>query len=121
MLFFKRQLKLLTFAFKSVRNSSLKESILKKDSYINININQIIRMSTSISVSHNDNSKIVNVYNNIIKPTLDKREYRGLELNNGMKCLLISDPTTDKSAASVDVHIGLILNKKNYYVYHFFI
>ena len=34
------------------------------------------------------------------------RLYRGLELENGMKVLLISDPTTDKSAAAMDVHVG---------------
>lgn len=41
-----------------------------------------------------------------IKSEGDKRSYRGLELDNGMKVLLISDPETDKSAASLDVHVG---------------
>ncbi|XP_076461437.1 insulin-degrading enzyme-like [Babylonia areolata] len=36
----------------------------------------------------------------------DLRQYRGLELNNGMKVLLVSDKDTDKSAAGMDVHIG---------------
>ena len=36
----------------------------------------------------------------------DKRMYRGLELQNNLKVLLISDPTTDKSSAALDVHIG---------------
>jgi hypothetical protein len=34
------------------------------------------------------------------------RLYRGVELVNGMKILLISDPETDKAAAAMDVHIG---------------
>jgi len=34
------------------------------------------------------------------------RIYRGLELKNGLKVLLISDPTTDKSSASLNVHVG---------------
>lgn len=42
----------------------------------------------------------------IIKSAEDKREYRGLQLNNGMKVILISDKTTDKSAAALDVNIG---------------
>lgn len=42
----------------------------------------------------------------IKKSPNDKRIYRGLILNNDMKVLLISDPTTDKSAASLDVEIG---------------
>ena len=49
---------------------------------------------------------IKNVTDDIIKSEEDKRLYRGLELNNGMKILLISDPTTDKSSASMDVNIG---------------
>ncbi len=52
-------------------------------------------------------SKVTRVYENIIKSKNDKRAYRGLELDNGMKCLLINDPETDRSAASVDVHIGI--------------
>jgi insulysin len=38
------------------------------------------------------------------------REYRGLELHNGIKCLLISDSKTDKSAAAVDVNIGYLVD-----------
>ena len=29
-----------------------------------------------------------------------------MELENGLKILLISDPETDKAAAAMDVHIG---------------
>lgn len=43
---------------------------------------------------------------NIIKSAGDNRSYRGLELNNHLKVLLVSDPTTDKSAAAMDVNIG---------------
>lgn len=51
---------------------------------------------------------IAKTYQNesITKSAADTRKYRGLELNNGMKILLISDPDTDKSSASMDVHIG---------------
>lgn len=42
----------------------------------------------------------------IIKSPEDKRVYRGLEFTNGLKAVLISDPTTDKSSAALDVHIG---------------
>lgn len=48
------------------------------------------------------------VYNDIPKSPRDDRLYRGLELNNNMKVLVISDPLTDKSAAALDVHIGKI-------------
>lgn len=42
----------------------------------------------------------------IIKSPLDKREYRGLTLNNKIKVLLISDSLTDKAAASLSVAAG---------------
>ena len=48
-------------------------------------------------------------YNNIIKSPNDKRDYRGLILHNKLKVLLISDPTTDKSAASLDVNVGKLI------------
>jgi len=60
-------------------------------------------MMSEVSVS----LKVNKVIDNIVKSPEDARLYRGLELKNGMKILLISDPTTDKSAASLDVHIGI--------------
>ncbi|MEL0320901.1 MAG: insulinase family protein, partial [Gammaproteobacteria bacterium] len=39
-------------------------------------------------------------------PGLSDREYRYLTLPNALKVLLISDPTTDKAAASMDVFVG---------------
>ena len=52
------------------------------------------------------NPKVKLVENNIVKSAEDKRAYRGLELSNGLKVLLVSDPSTDKSSAAIDVHIG---------------
>ncbi|CAL8128505.1 unnamed protein product [Orchesella dallaii] len=49
---------------------------------------------------------------NIVKSPLDKREYRGLVLPNDMKVLLISDPLTDKSAASLSVAVGSMNDPK---------
>lgn len=45
-------------------------------------------------------------FENIKKSPNDSQFYRGLILNNDMKVLLISDPTTDKSAVSLDVNVG---------------
>ncbi|CAL1686426.1 unnamed protein product [Lasius platythorax] len=45
-------------------------------------------------------------YDYIIKSENDDRSYRGLKLANEMKVLLISDPTIDRGAAALDVHIG---------------
>ncbi|KAH9525028.1 hypothetical protein Btru_000137 [Bulinus truncatus] len=49
----------------------------------------------------------------ISKSAADTRHYRGLELKNGMKILLISDPETDKSSAAMDVHIGHLKDPKD--------
>ncbi|XWS66351.1 hypothetical protein CRYUN_Cryun05aG0191800 [Craigia yunnanensis] len=42
----------------------------------------------------------------IIKPITDKREYRRIVLSNSLQVLLISDPDTDKCAASMNVGVG---------------
>uniref|UniRef100_A0A182NQ16 Insulin-degrading enzyme n=1 Tax=Anopheles dirus TaxID=7168 RepID=A0A182NQ16_9DIPT len=44
--------------------------------------------------------------NAITKSIQDNRDYRGLKLSNGMKVILISDPTTDHSAAALSVAVG---------------
>lgn len=43
---------------------------------------------------------------NIEKPDLDGRNYRVLELKNGLKAVLVSDPVADKSAACLRVAVG---------------
>ncbi|XP_076245093.1 insulin degrading metalloproteinase isoform X2 [Calliopsis andreniformis] len=53
-------------------------------------------------------SYIEKQYNDIVKSSNDKQFYRGLLLSNKMKVLLISDPETDKSAASLDVNVGFL-------------
>jgi insulysin len=53
----------------------------------------LICISTSIQAS-------------IEAPGLSDRDYRFLSLPNALKVLLISDPTTDKAAASMDVFVG---------------
>jgi insulysin len=42
----------------------------------------------------------------IVKPDLDERDYRILELKNGLKVVLVHDPLADKSAACLRVAIG---------------
>ncbi|XP_024017952.1 insulin-degrading enzyme-like 1, peroxisomal [Morus notabilis] len=42
----------------------------------------------------------------IVKARTDKREYRRIVLPNSLQVLLISDPDTDKCAASMDVRVG---------------
>lgn len=44
------------------------------------------------------------------KPQEDNREYVGIKLPNQMRLLLISDPETDISAASLSVHCGSLMD-----------
>lgn len=49
----------------------------------------------------------------IEKPLLDDRSYRLLKLNaNNLHVLVINDPTTDRSAVSLDVNVGSFADKK---------
>ena len=60
------------------------------------------------------NYKIVKVFDKIEQSSQDDRQYRGFLLNNGLKCLVISDPHTDRSAASLDVNTGYMLDPKEF-------
>lgn len=51
--------------------------------------------------------------NNIVKSQQDNRDYRGLQLTNGLKVLLISDPATDKAAAAMTVDVGHMSDPDN--------
>lgn len=48
----------------------------------------------------------------IEKPLLDDRSYRLVVLPNGLHVLAIHDPTTDKAAASLDVHVGAFADRR---------
>jgi len=54
-------------------------------------------------------SDIILRTNVVRKSVKDLRDYRALKLKNGLKVLLISDPDTDKSAASLAVAVGKLL------------
>ena len=49
---------------------------------------------------------IVRVIDTIKKSDSNTWSYRGLELENGILCVLISYPGIDKAAAALDVRIG---------------
>ena len=46
----------------------------------------------------------------IIKPKLDSREYLHYKLPNGIETVLISDSTTDQSAAALLVEVGYLFD-----------
>lgn len=69
-------------------------------------------MSSSLASLQDPASMQSNRFDNIIKSQEDKRQYRGLRLDNGIKVLLVSDPTTDKSAACMCVEVGHMSDPK---------
>lgn len=46
----------------------------------------------------------------IKKRSGDLRDYRAITLSNGIRTLLISDPSTTRSAAAIDVHVGSMMD-----------
>lgn len=46
------------------------------------------------------------------KRPLDERLYRAFELENGMRVLLVSDPSSSRSAAALDVNVGAFSDPK---------
>lgn len=53
-----------------------------------------------------DDEYVQRRFDKITKSQIDEREYRGLVLKNQMKVLLISDPTIEKCAASLNIQVG---------------
>lgn len=94
---------------------------LAKRQYRSFSVNNFDKQNILCKLSNNSNRKfsttainMIETFNNIVKSGKDQRLYRGLVLDNHMKCLLISDPSTDRSAASVDVHVGYMLDPKEF-------
>jgi len=70
--------------------------------------------------TNTDTNGSSNTSNPIIDPTLpveasqqDDRKYKLIQLPNKLTCLLISDPTTDKAAAAMDVRVGHLSDPSN--------
>ncbi|XP_023863299.1 insulin-degrading enzyme isoform X1 [Salvelinus sp. IW2-2015] len=73
---------------------------------------QSVRLVLSLPLRMTDPA-VKRVVSEIVRSPEDKRVYRGLEFNNGLKAVLISDPTTDKSSAGLDVNIGSLSDPGN--------
>lgn len=43
----------------------------------------------------------------------DSRKARYIKLDNGLKCILVSDPESTKGAAALSVHIGAAMDPKD--------
>lgn len=52
--------------------------------------------------------------NEVVRPAADSREYRYLQLDNGLRVLLVSAQGVDKAAASLDVNVGSRQDPQDY-------
>ncbi|CAG8625900.1 11505_t:CDS:10 [Acaulospora morrowiae] len=93
---------------KQPQNSLLKQQILLiwNSQLPSITMPTIIaeNLSQNFVVSSDKTHSVFNIP--IEKSENDDREYRLIKLANELEILLIHDPKTDKSAASMDVHVG---------------
>lgn len=85
----------LVLAFKVSLGVSLRAFSASR--YKNFQHRRVMRMS---------NYKVLGKDSEFLKPDLDDRKYRYIELPNKLKALLIHDPETDKAAAALDVNVG---------------
>lgn len=69
--------------------------------------------SATAAASINSTPKKLTRIDNISKSQQDNRDYRGLHLANGLKVLLVSDPSTDKAAAALTVGVGHMSDPDN--------
>ncbi|XP_044760344.1 insulin-degrading enzyme [Coccinella septempunctata] len=80
--------------------------------YLFFSLRQLASEGT-VPVKNKSATMVSQRFDNIFKSKEDKRLYRGLILSNQLKVLLVSDPSTDKSAAAMDVNVGYMSDPKN--------
>ncbi|XP_016970028.1 insulin-degrading enzyme isoform X1 [Drosophila rhopaloa] len=98
------------------RSSALRSSIVvshRSISTLNKPKMTIAEGSQKSATRKPDNMEPILRLNNIEKSLQDTRDYRGLQLENGLKVLLISDPNTDVSAAALSVQVGHMSDPTN--------
>jgi len=71
------------------------------------NHTEINEFNSLVQISSTASSKaLLQAEENIVKAKIDRRQYKGIELGNGIKALLISDPDSSVSSAAVGVKVG---------------
>lgn len=99
------------FQFREIRSNSVLVRCMHQDK-MNLSLANKNAALPAIKVTMADGSKLLRV-NNIAKSQQDNRDYRGLQLSNGLKVLLVSDPSTDKAAAALTVDVGHMSDPDN--------
>ena len=60
----------------------------------------------------------MSVHDDIVKSPSDDRDYLGFQLSNKLKVVVISDPTTEKAAATMNVGIGTCFSSSENFLLH---
>ncbi len=89
-----------------MNSNSLSRKNFSRFSAVVLLICFLVACAQPFSASHQSGAGVVARVEAIPKSPNDRRDYRALELDNGLKVLLITDPDTDKAAASMDVNAG---------------
>lgn len=65
-------------------------------------------MGTDILLANNNDDDQLSEFttSQILKPPKDDRDYLAYTLDNGLRVLLCSDPSSNEAAACMDVHVG---------------
>lgn len=66
----------------------------------------IAGVATSITAAAAAGAGFFASNNEIVKSPKDKRKYKAYTLENGLRVLLCSDPSSQEAAAAMDVHVG---------------
>ena len=69
-------------------------------------------LSQSCTLMHSAQQQSIEITSPIITSANDQRQYRRIKLPNNLDVLLISDPTADKAAASLDIYMGSYQNPR---------
>jgi hypothetical protein len=87
-----------------IRSSTTSQLSLSSLSIINNRSMSTSEISTTLTPTAITPS--VRILPTPVRSAEDSRQYRCIELANGLKCILVSDPTTEKAAAAMDVNVG---------------
>lgn len=68
--------------------------------------NSTASTNTTVSPTPAPVAPVLPPFEEIVKSKSDDRRYRRFRLANGLDCLMISDPTSTKSAAAMDINVG---------------
>jgi hypothetical protein len=87
---------------------SIPSPVIADDNTAIIQLTTDITTTTTVGEAISDWSTI-----EVMKPPLDDRDYRLTILDNGLRVVLCSDPSSNEAGAAMDVHVGACSDPKD--------